>query len=178
MVPAHNVRMDTRLLFLLSVSVASATPLEEAVRAGDAPDAVIAIPGTGGSATSFADEEHTRPMEPGVHFRFGSVTKLFIGNLILKLRDQGMLSLDQPISRYVGRVLNAERITLRQLGTDTSRLPDTIRNPEFQEAIVADPERVWNARFCIPRPIGNFILVVSERPPVFQQSGHPIRTFT
>ncbi len=96
-------------------------------------------------AMGHADWEKTLPVSTEMHFRIGSVTKLFIGNLILILRDEGKLDTEAPISRYVSGVPGGNAITLRQLANHTSGLPDAIRSPDFQKAIVADPGRVWTA---------------------------------
>lgn len=62
--------------------------------------------------------------------RIGSLTKLFTGLALLKLRDQGKLALDQPVARYLpelGQVIyptqDSPRITIRHLVTHTSGLP-------------------------------------------------------
>lgn len=119
--------------------------LQEILGKSGSPGAVITTPGDGTRAIGSANWDRTRPMKVDMHFRIGSVTKLFIGNLVLKLRDQGKLSLDDVIARHIPGVPNGDRITLRQLGNHTSGLPDAIRNPDFQKAIVANPERVWAA---------------------------------
>lgn len=129
------------------VALTSAAPvtLDSAMELSGAPGAVVALPGEPIKAVGSADWERTRPMTVDMRFRIGSVTKLFIGNVILKLRDQGKLSLDDTIDRYVREVPNGDRITLRQLGNHTSGLPDAIRNQAFQKAIVAEPGREWRA---------------------------------
>ncbi len=96
-------------------------------------------------AIGHADWEKTQPVSADMHLRIGSVTKLFIGNLVLILRDEGKLDVNAPVSRYVSGVPDGDRITLLQLANHTSGLPEAIRNPEFQKAIVADPSRVWTA---------------------------------
>lgn len=63
-------------------------------------------------------------------FRIGSLTKLFSGLAILKLRDEGRLQLDDPVSRYLPEIeeviyptTDSPRITVRHLLTHTSGLP-------------------------------------------------------
>ena len=47
--------------------------------------------------------------------RIGSLTKTFIGTLILQLVGEGKLGLDDPIQRWAPEVPNAQHITVREL---------------------------------------------------------------
>lgn len=146
--------MKTRIFhWLPGLLLAScASPRDEAstLKALEAPAFFI---GTGGTASQtetlraigHADWDKTEPVSTDMTFRIGSVTKLFMGNLILILRDQGKLDVTAPISRYVDGVPQGDNITLKQLANHTSGLPDAIRNKDFQKAIVAEPGRVWTA---------------------------------
>jgi D-alanyl-D-alanine carboxypeptidase len=97
-------------------------------------------------ALGHADENRTRPIRFEDHFRLASVTKLFVGQVVLQLLDEGRLTLDDPIAQYVDGVPGGERITLRMLGRHTSGLPMAIANPRFQKLIESDPARAWTAR--------------------------------
>lgn len=72
-----------------------------------------------------------RRMRTDEHVRIGSVTKSFVTTLLLRLAQEGRLSLDDPISRYVDGVPNGDAITLRQLANMTSGLADLFANQEF-----------------------------------------------
>lgn len=63
-------------------------------------------------------------------YRIGSITKSFTGLALLSLRDDGVLGLDDPLSRWIpeaGKLVyptrDARPITLRQLAQHTSGLP-------------------------------------------------------
>ena len=63
-------------------------------------------------------------------FRIGSLTKLFTGLAVLKLRDAGQLSLDDPVAQHLPEIAqvryptaDSPRITIRHLVTHTSGLP-------------------------------------------------------
>ena len=63
-------------------------------------------------------------------YRIGSITKTFTGLALLKLRDEGKLSLDEPATRYLPELAavryptrDAPPITLRHLLTHASGLP-------------------------------------------------------
>ncbi|MEM1222577.1 MAG: serine hydrolase domain-containing protein [Verrucomicrobiota bacterium] len=90
-------------------------------------------------------EEGDPDIKVDMQMRFGSVSKLFIGTVMLKLAEEGFLNLEQPISEFVSNVPKGDQITLLDLGRHRSGLPGAIRNPDFREAINAEPSRVWKA---------------------------------
>ncbi len=62
---------------------------------------------------------------PHDRFRVGSVTKTFVAVLALRLADRDVLSLDDPVSRYVpGLLRDGDRVTVRQLLDHTAGLYD------------------------------------------------------
>jgi len=70
----------------------------------------------------FADLETGRHVDEATIYHWGSITKTLTGIAIMQLRDRGMLSLDDPILRYVPELEAVhnpfgpmEAITLRQL---------------------------------------------------------------
>jgi CubicO group peptidase (beta-lactamase class C family) len=70
----------------------------------------------------FADLESGRPVDEHTIFHWGSITKTLTGIAILQLRDRGLLTLDDPILRYVPELAEVhnpygsmEAITLRHL---------------------------------------------------------------
>src|SRR4051812_19515286 len=82
-------------------------------------------------ARGVANLQTQRRMRPDSHFRIGSVTKSFVTTLVLRLAQDGRLSLDDPVSRYVAGVPNGDAITLRQLANMTSGLADVFANQQF-----------------------------------------------
>lgn len=70
-------------------------------------------------------------MRTDEHVRIGSVTKAFVTTLLLRLAQEGRLSLNDPISRYVAGVPNGNAITLRQLANMTSGLADVFSSVQF-----------------------------------------------
>ena len=61
---------------------------------------------------------------PDLRYQIASNSKQFLSALILRLRDQGKLSLDDPVAKYVPDVTEGNRITIRQLLSHTSGLQD------------------------------------------------------
>jgi len=79
-------------------------------------------------AAGQARREDRTPMQPGDRFQIGSITKMFIGVLLLQLEEDGIVSLDDPLARWLpdqaARIPNGEQITLRMLANHTAGLAD------------------------------------------------------
>ena len=83
------------------------------------------------------------PVSADAHARIASVTKSFVGTVILQLAEEGGLSLDDPIDDYVADVPNGTRITLRQLITMTSGLGNYSDDEAWGLAVLGDVEAEW-----------------------------------
>ncbi|MCO5973800.1 serine hydrolase domain-containing protein [Actinoallomurus soli] len=92
-------------------------------------------------AAGEADEERHIPLRPNTVFRLASVTKQFTAMLVLKLRDRGLLGLDDPICPYLVPVfINAcpeawRPITVRETVIHTSGIPDIQGLPGFYDEL-------------------------------------------
>ncbi|GIF07473.1 serine hydrolase domain-containing protein [Actinoplanes siamensis] len=60
-----------------------------------------------------------RPLGPGSRFRIGSVTKTFTAVLVMQARDDGLLDLDQPVSRHLDVPAHGDA-TIRRLLSHTA----------------------------------------------------------
>ena len=120
----------------------------------DAPDLDISWQGAGG----MANVEGGIPMQPDTPFRLGQTTKMMTAAVILRLAEEDMLDLDDPISQYLDAAITdrligpdgepyGETITIRQLLSHTSGVADiygpTDEEDEFPDIFLAVPERVW-----------------------------------
>lgn len=108
------------------------------------PGAMIGIWSPAGDyvrAFGLADTATGAPMEPDFYSRIGSVTKTFTATAVLQLAGQHRVGLDDPIATYIDGVPGGQSITVRQLATMRSGLPDYLENPEFQSAVMTDPAR-------------------------------------
>jgi CubicO group peptidase (beta-lactamase class C family) len=82
-------------------------------------------------AFGLADLEQKTPVTTKTLFNLGSVSKTFVGNAILLLRDRGKLSLNDSLIKYFPEFSNQEigrKVKILHLLTHTSGLPD-IRFP-------------------------------------------------
>ena len=92
-----------------------------------------------------ADLEHHVPVTPQTTFRIASVTKQFTAAAILKLQEEGKLSVNDKLSKYIPDFPRGDEVTLRQLLNHTSGIHDYIRDPPpiatTTEAILEEIEK-------------------------------------
>jgi CubicO group peptidase (beta-lactamase class C family) len=92
------------------------------VKSGEVPGIIVGIWRPSGLTLikhGFADVPNGAPMDFANSQRIGSITKSFTVTRVLQLADEGKLSLDDPIDKYVPGVRNGNA-TLRQLANMTS----------------------------------------------------------
>ncbi|MCB0160870.1 MAG: serine hydrolase, partial [Caldilineaceae bacterium] len=82
-----------------------------------------------------ADVEIPLPASPEQRYRIGSLTKQFTAAAILRLQEQGLVDVSSPLSAYLPDYPNADRITVHQLLTHTSGIPDYERLPVYMATI-------------------------------------------
>ncbi|MGB3484955.1 MAG: serine hydrolase domain-containing protein [Mycobacterium sp.] len=96
------------------------------------------------------------PPQADTHFRIASNTKTMTAALIVLMAQDGVLALDDPITKYVPGVPNGENITLAQLLTMRSGLYGYTDAPELAAALDADPAKSWTPEevlaFAYQRP--------------------------
>jgi D-alanyl-D-alanine carboxypeptidase len=84
------------------------------------------------------------PTNLRMHFRIGSIAIPYVIDLLLQLQDKGRLSLDDPVSKWLPDLPNADRVTLRMLANSTSGYADWIQeNPDFLNTLYAGVFRQW-----------------------------------
>ncbi len=94
----------------------------------------------GVSGTSY----DTVSMKSDMLFAIGSITKNIVATLTLKLAEEGMLSLDDPLSKWLPRYLYVDNtITIRQLLNHTSGIYMFWDNQEIWDDLKNDREKVW-----------------------------------
>jgi CubicO group peptidase (beta-lactamase class C family) len=64
------------------------------------------------------------PARPDLPYQIASNSKQFTAMALLFLRDEGKLSLDDPVSKYIPGITEGDRITIRELLSHTSGLQD------------------------------------------------------
>jgi CubicO group peptidase (beta-lactamase class C family) len=76
-----------------------------------------------------------------MHFRIGNVTEAFTVTLLLRLVDQGKVSLSDSVSKWFPQLPRADQVTLRMLATSTSGYADYVTSNSFSNAFEAFPFR-------------------------------------
>ena len=90
-------------------------------------------------AFGMANLELNVPMQPDMVFRVGSITKQFTAIAILQLMEQGKLSLQDEITKYIPDYpTQAYKITIEHLLTHTSGTTSYTNVPEFQSYVKED----------------------------------------
>lgn len=104
-------------------------------------------------AFGMADLELNVPMQPDMVFRIGSITKQFTAVAILQLMEQGKLSLQDDITKYIPDFpTHGYNITIEHLLTHTSGIKSYTNVPEFQKYVRQDmkPEEAINTFRNLP----------------------------
>ncbi|MEU5841720.1 serine hydrolase domain-containing protein [Rhodococcus sp. NPDC047139] len=121
--------------------------IDQLMRDNAIPGAVIQVSspergdwtGTFGTSTIDTDD----PIDAGDHFRIGSNTKTMTVTAVLQLVQEGRLSLDDPISKYIDGVPNGDTITIAQLAEMRSGLYSYTFDPEFNAVLDREPDKAW-----------------------------------
>ncbi len=84
-----------------------------------------------------------RPVTPETEFGIASITKTFVTAVVMQLAQEGALSLDDPLAKYLPDYPQAADITLRMLLSHTAGIFDYFTSPKYVGEVYADPTRVW-----------------------------------
>ena len=99
--------------------------------------------GTWIGATGTAALYGRTPPSRSDHTRIGSITKTFTVMLLLQQVDKGLVSLEDPIGKYVKGLPNGDTATLRMLATMTSGIPSYTFSSAFQDKLFQHPDTVF-----------------------------------
>ena len=81
-----------------------------------------------------ANQEYDVPNTPQTKFRIGSITKQFTAIAVMILQERGKLNVQDPICKYLADCPESwQSITLHQLLTHTSGIPNFVTLPEYKE---------------------------------------------
>jgi len=86
-------------------------------------------------AAGWQDRKNKIPANPKALFRIASISKLYVAVAVAKLVNDNQLSLDKTLADYmpelVGRIENADKITLRMMVQHRSGIPNYTDFPGF-----------------------------------------------
>lgn len=106
----------------------------------------VIIPGQGTWNGVSGESVSGVPINSDMLFGLASITKNFIAALVLKLAEQGKLSLEDPLSRWLPDYPYVDHdITIRQLLNHTSGLWDVLNDDvgKFNDSVWFNPTRYW-----------------------------------
>lgn len=103
-------------------------------------------------AFGLANLELNVPMKPENVFQLASITKQFTSVAVLMLMEQGKLSIQDPLSKYIADYPRGTEITLHHLLNHTSGIKDYTRIPELRNRTRLDmtPEELINTFKNLP----------------------------
>ena len=77
-----------------------------------------------GFARLAADSAPAVPATPELRYSIGSISKQFTAAAILMLQEQGKLSLDDPVGKFIPGLTRGDEVTIRQILSHTSGYQD------------------------------------------------------
>ena len=86
---------------------------------------------------------NNQAITPNNLFEIGSITKSFVAVIILQLQTENKLTLDDKIGKWLPQYPNWKEVTIRQLLTMTSGIPNYSNDPEFDKKMYANLKTVW-----------------------------------
>ncbi len=128
--------------------------LDDSVKKTDAPGATQAIITPDGftwqGAAGVSNLETQTPMQPDDILGIASITKTFTAATVLKLVEQGTLSLDDTLGQWLPEIAqniitDGESITLRQLLNGTAGIFNYDEDEQFAADLRQDPFRVFTS---------------------------------
>lgn len=129
----------------------------------DGPGAIAVVVEKGkpayAAARGLADVDAKTPLDPAMPVRLGSITKQFTAALIMKLADEGMLSLDDPLSKFVPDFPEpGADATVRQLLNHTSGIASYTGIPG-----------AMMTRGRNPHTTAEMLAIFKDSPPAFER---------
>jgi D-alanyl-D-alanine carboxypeptidase len=105
-------------------------------------------------AAGWHDRENKIPADPHALFKIASISKLYVAVAITKLVKADRLSLNQSLAHHfpelIGRIKNADEITLRMMVQHRSGIPNFTDNPGFWEHPPSSKEEALGYALDLP----------------------------
>ena len=147
-------RSISPLLFALAAPLMGAAPAPnyaEMMKALHVPGMVVVVAERGSVVSNDAygvkNLKTQQPVDVHTRFEIGSITKQFTAAAILQLKERGLLSLDDRLSKYVPQYSAGSRITLRDMLLQISGIPNYTDTKAFGKLIVKQ-----NGTYVLAKP--------------------------
>ena len=100
--------------------------------------------GTWMGASGLANRDAATSMSPTNLFRVASITKTFVAATVLQLTEEGVLSLDDALEKWLpGLVPNGDNITIRHLLSHSSGLFNYTQDDDYINGVFEEDEPIW-----------------------------------
>lgn len=109
--------------------------------------------------TALGESKPGVPASTAMHFRVGMAAEQFVTTVMMRLVDEGKLSLDEPLSKWFPAYPNADRATVRMLALSSTGFGDYVYGPgdpargiaSFPDLLYSDVRRNFTANELITR---------------------------
>ncbi|PRB02548.1 D-alanyl-D-alanine carboxypeptidase [Microbacterium sp. MYb64] len=88
---------------------------------------------------AYGDSMTGVPATTDMHFRNGAVAFQYVSTLLLEYVDEGKITLDDTVDKWMPSLPEANKVTLRMLTNQTTGYPDFETDPGWTAAYNADP---------------------------------------
>ena len=120
------------------------------------PGAVIAVYRHGEPvyvhAYGLSDREDKTPATVATHYEIGSITKQFTAAAVLQLQEAGKLDINATLATYLPNAPHASEVTLKQLLSHTSGMPEYLDGPDVEQ---------WAVK---PATFGQIMARIKDKP--------------
>ena len=113
---------------------------------GSGVSAAVIVTGEGEwvGVSGMSDLKTGQSIQPDMLFDVASVGKTFTAALVLQLAEEGNLSLEDPLHKWLPDFPNINNnATVRQLLNHTSGISHIAANRQYWSAVFADPDSLW-----------------------------------
>lgn len=128
---------------------------------GEAPGAAVALVVDGqmwSTGTGHATLDRSRTLNAAARFSAYSITKTVIATIIMRLVEDGALSLDDPLTVHMPDLPFEIPVSVRQVLNHTGGLPDYGGMAEYHRAVRDHPETPWISDEYLERTLGGGLL--------------------
>ncbi len=122
--------------------------LDKAVQDNQLPGATVGIitpQGIWFGASGVSDLKTKMPMQPNDIFGVGSITKLFTAATVVKLAEEGKLSLDDTLEKWLpdiaGKITDGKTITIRQLLNGAGGIYNYTGDEKFRADYIVETQK-------------------------------------
>lgn len=124
--------------------------------------AAVVLPSQGLWLGTYGQAHGTNPARPHTSFEIGSVTKTFVAATILRLAEEGRLTLEDTVGQWLPTLNHpniSPSITIRQLLNHWAGTYNFGDDPDFRMALFSDWSRYWQ-----PEEVLNYVKTPYHSP--------------